>query len=125
MRKVLIIDDDEALREAMELLLSGEGYEVRVLDEHAPVLKEVAAFVPDVILLDMMMPGASGQQVARSLRNDPFASQIPIVALSAMRHPQSTLDAVGAQAFLSKPFELKELLSTINSAIARRQIKPA
>jgi two-component system response regulator MprA len=116
---VLIAEDDDEIRNALERILRFEGYRTRVVRDGAAALSAVTDDVPDAILLDVMMPFVDGLSVCRRLRE--HGNRTPILMLTA-RHEVSDrvagLDA-GADDYLPKPFELEELLARLRALLRR------
>jgi two-component system response regulator MprA len=116
---VLIAEDDDEIRNALERILRFEGYRTRVVRDGAAALSAVIDDVPDAILLDVMMPFVDGLSVCRRLRE--HGNRTPILMLTA-RHEVSDrvagLDA-GADDYLPKPFELEELLARLRALLRR------
>ncbi|HEU5248744.1 MAG TPA: PAS domain S-box protein [Thermoanaerobaculia bacterium] len=119
--RVLVIDDDPTSREALAVLLGDEGYEVRGASGGEEGLAALDDDTPDVLLLDMMMPGMDGLEVIRKIRNDPVRRGLPIVALTGdvtRERLQNVLDA-GADQFVAKPFRIPALLEAIRAILVR------
>jgi putative two-component system response regulator len=108
---VLIVDDEYAGRETLQSVLEGEGYTLEMAENGMQALEKARALLPDVILLDVMMPGMTGYEVCEHIRNDPHLAEIPIVILTALDDRDSMLTALkaGADDFISKPFDRFEL----------------
>jgi PAS domain S-box-containing protein len=108
---ILVVDDEPANCKLLELLLRHEGYEPRCVANGEEALTTVAARPPDLILLDVMMPGVDGYQVARTLKANPATSTIPIIMVTAHNDPSARLAGLeaGAEDFLSKPIDRAEL----------------
>ncbi|MFA7268390.1 MAG: response regulator [Sterolibacterium sp.] len=104
---VLIVDDDARNRKLVETLLRAAGHEVRCAGSGADALAAVAAAAPELILLDLMMPGMDGFEVARRLKADPSARNIPIVMVTALDDASSRarLAAAGVSQVLVKPVD--------------------
>ena len=81
---VLIIDDEPAAREGLEALLAGENYQLELAVNGLDGLAKAAQVAPDVILLDVMMPGMTGFEVCQHIRSDPQVAEIPIIILTAL-----------------------------------------
>jgi two-component system, OmpR family, response regulator MprA len=116
---VLVVDDDRAIRESLDRALSLEGYRVVAASDGAQALDLVSADVPDVIVLDLMMPNVDGLTVCRRLRAR--RDRTPILMLTARTETSdrvSGLDA-GADDYLPKPFDLDELLARIRALLRR------
>jgi DNA-binding response OmpR family regulator len=109
MVSVLVVDDETDIREAVVELLAEEGYEVLDAADGEEALRKARAFHPDVVLLDLMMPGMNGWEFCARRKGDPELARIPVIVLSALGRVQG-LDAAG---YLQKPFELDELLTAV------------
>jgi len=108
---ILIVDDEPAGRHTLESILEGQDYEL-VMAEGGPEAIEIAQkILPDVILLDVMMPGMDGFEVCRRLRNDPHLAEVPILILTALDDRKSLLQGLeaGADDYLTKPYDRYEL----------------
>ncbi len=108
---VLIVDDEYAGRETLQSILEGEGYRLEMAENGTQAIEKARQFLPDVILLDVMMPGMTGFEVCRHIRGDPRIAEIPIIMLTALDDRDSLLTALkaGADDFVSKPFDRYEL----------------
>jgi len=119
---VLVADDDRAIRESLERALQLEGYAVTCVADGVQSLSAVRRHEPDVIVLDVMMPGVDGLGVCRVLRADGFRT--PILMLTArveLTARVAGLDA-GADDYLPKPFELEELLARLRALLRRTKL---
>lgn len=122
---VLIIDDEPVNLSVLEGLLVPLGYRVETASDGSEALQKVAARAPDVILLDVMMPGIDGFEVCRRLKADTATALIPVVmvtALDAAQHKVRGLD-VGADDFLSKPVDEVELVARVRSSVHRSRLQ--
>src|SRR6266498_1507566 len=108
---VLIVDDEYIGRETLQSVLEGEGYELEMAENGLQAIEKAKKLLPDVILLDVMMPGMTGFEVCQRIRNDPEVAEIPIIILTALDDRDSLLNALkaGADDFISKPFDRYEL----------------
>jgi putative two-component system response regulator len=108
---VLIVDDEYIGRETLQAALEGEGYELEMAENGLQAIEKAKKLLPDVILLDVMMPGMSGFDVCGRIRSDPQIAEIPIIILTALDDRESLLNALkaGADDFISKPFDRYEL----------------
>jgi len=108
---VLIVDDEYAGRETLQSVLEGEGYILEMAENGTQAIERAKFLQPDVILLDVMMPGMDGFEVCRRIRNDPLVAEIPIIILTALDDRESMITALksGADDFISKPFDRYEL----------------
>ena len=108
---ILVVDDEESGRQTLESILESEGYHIEMAENGIQALEKAKIFLPDVILLDVMMPGMTGFEVCERVRNDPLLAEIPIIVLTALDDRESLLTALkaGADDFISKPFDRFEL----------------
>ncbi|MEN9933911.1 MAG: hypothetical protein RLZZ387_490 [Chloroflexota bacterium] len=114
---ILTIDDDPGGRLTLEALLYQEGYQLAFAQSGQEGLVLAASLLPDLILLDVMMPVLDGFSVCRSLRADPRLAQVPIILITALDDKDSRLEglASGADEFVTKPFDHAELLTRIRT----------
>jgi DNA-binding response OmpR family regulator len=117
-KTVLVVDDDNSIRELLRQELEAEGYGVREAKDGREALAQVKREKPDLIVLDVMMPELSGFDVAAVLRNDPETLNIPIVILSVMQDKQRGY-RLGVDRYFTKPTDTKELLNEIGSLLAQ------
>ncbi|MEJ9077670.1 MtrAB system response regulator MtrA [Gordonia malaquae] len=122
--RVLVVDDDAALAEMLTIVLRNEGFEPFVVGDGTQALTAVREVRPDLVLLDLMLPGMNGIDVCRVLRAD---SGVPIVMLTAK---SDTVDVVlglesGADDYMVKPFKPKELVARIRARLRRTEDEPA
>lgn len=112
-KKVMIVDDDEAIGDAVQLLLEEEGYEVLVVRKAKTVMDTTMGFCPSVIVVDYLLEDGDGVEIIRQLKSTDGVSHIPVVLFSAHPDGENQARACGAQAFLPKPFEVDQLLQLI------------
>jgi two-component system, OmpR family, response regulator MtrA len=122
--RVLVVDDDPALAEMLTIVLRGEGFDTAVVGDGTRALPAVRDLRPDVVLLDLMLPGMNGIDVCRAIRTE---SGVPIVMLTAKT---DTVDIVlglesGADDYVVKPFKPKELVARIRARVRRTETEPA
>lgn len=119
--RVLVADDDPVILRLIEVNLGLEGFEVETATRGEDALAKAKEASPDVILLDVMMPGMTGWEVARQLKEDGETSQIPVVFLSARTQEEDRRRgvALGVSAYVSKPFDPIELVETIRRLAGR------
>jgi two-component system alkaline phosphatase synthesis response regulator PhoP len=123
--RVLIADDNVQGAELLEAYLAGCGYELRTAADGEQTLQQVAAWQPDLILLDIMMPRLSGFEVCKRLRADPATREVGVLMITALDGPRDMDRAVdvGADEFLSKPIKKSELLLRVRSLLRTRTYK--
>jgi CheY-like chemotaxis protein len=116
---ILVIDDDAISREALIVLLEEEGYEVLTASGGEEGLKAVEEHRPNVLLLDMMMPGMDGVEVIRRIRQEPELGRVRIIALTGdvTRERRQKVFESGADQFVAKPFRIPELLDTVREIL--------
>jgi signal transduction histidine kinase len=112
MSTILIVDDSMSARETMLALLDGQGYELVTANNGPDALQLADSIQPDVILLDVMMPGMNGFEVCRRIRSAPELAEVPIVLITALDDRDSLLQGIeaGADDFFTKPMDRQELL---------------
>lgn len=115
-RKVLVAEDEPNIVASLEFLLGRAGYEVSVARTGSEALRLVHSVVPDLLLLDVMMPGHDGFEVCKRVRSVPALAAVRIVMLTArgLEEERGAGLALGADAYITKPFSTKELLATVN-----------
>lgn len=110
-KKILVVDDDQGIVDVMQIMLEGEGYEVRILTSGKGIQKQVLQYLPDVIFLDIWMPGIDGKQVTKLLKENDQIMHVSIVITSALNDTEKIAKDVGADDFLAKPFQMEDLLA--------------
>ncbi len=124
-RIALVVDDDAFVLSAMAELLSEEGYDVHTSSNGFSALRQVAEYRPVVILLDVVLPERSGADVLAELRGDPATRDIAIVLVTANPHCLTEAQIAEADAVVVKPFDVDELLQTVNRAVLRAATRHA
>ena len=119
-QKILIVDDDNNIAELISLYLTKECYECRIVNDGEEALKEVEAFQPNLVLLDLMLPGIDGYQVCREIRHK---SNLPIIMLSAKGEVFDKVLGLelGGDDYIIKPFDSKELVARVKAVLRRFQ----
>lgn len=117
--RILLIEDDPSILKGLELNLGLEGFQVRSATDGAKGLAAAAEWKPDLVVLDVMMPGMSGYEVCRELRRR--GSNVPILILSAKGTEMDRVQGLdlGADDYVTKPFGLQELLSRVRALLRR------
>ena len=118
--RILIVDDEPNIVISLEYLMRKEGYEVAVAKDGDDALARAMDFVPDLVLLDVMMPKKSGFEVCQALRAEPRLAAVKIIMLTAKgRETEVTKGlALGADAYVTKPFSTTDLVLRIKSLLA-------
>jgi DNA-binding response OmpR family regulator len=119
--RVLIAEDEPNIVVSLEFLLGQAGYEVQVATSGDDTLRALQSFRPDLILLDLMLPGINGFEICKRLRADPDFAAIRIVMLTARGRSTEVAKglALGADAYVTKPFGTHELLASIRSLLGQ------
>ncbi|MEW5816938.1 MAG: response regulator [Spirochaetota bacterium] len=114
---VLIVDDEIDIRDLIRELLRNEGFNLVFASNGRETLERIRECSPDVLLLDVMMPGMNGFEVCRHMRADSFSAEIPVILVTGLDDRQSRLKGIeaGADEFISKPFDKSELLLRIRT----------
>lgn len=121
MTKILIVDDEPTVRALLRDVLEIEGYEIAEANDGESALTAVAEEVPDLLVLDVMMPGMSGIDVLTELREQHSNSQLPIILLTAASDDDTTWRgwSSGASIYLQKPFDPSHLLDWVERLVSR------
>lgn len=117
MSKILVIDDDEGILESLDILLQTEGFTVRTSPDGKQTVRLAVSFQPDIILLDILLSGMDGRDVAVELKKNPETKHIPIIMISAHPTAAQSVKKIGAVAFISKPFGIEKLRETLQKYI--------
>jgi two-component system sensor histidine kinase/response regulator len=122
---ILVVDDTPANLRLLERLLSGAGFHVRPAASGETAIAAAAARPPDLVLLDVDMPGMDGYEVCRALKQDPALADVPVVFLSALGETSDKLEAfaAGGVDYVTKPFHLEELRARIATHLELRQLR--
>ncbi|MBA1443486.1 MAG: phosphate regulon transcriptional regulator PhoB [Chromatiales bacterium] len=118
---ILVVDDESAVLEMLRFVLEQEGFHVVVAEDAAVAIKRMQQSPPDLILLDWMLPGMSGIELASRLKSDQVTESIPIIMLTAKGEEDDKVRGLetGAEDYVTKPFSARELLARIRSVLRR------
>ena len=124
--KILVVDDEEDIRELVRYNLAREGYQVTTVGSGEEALKQAGAKLPNLIVLDLMLPGIDGFDVCRQLKSDPRTAHIPIVMLTVKGEESDIVVGLelGADDYITKPFSPKVLLARLKAVLRRREKEP-
>lgn len=118
-KKILVVDDDQAILEMLDEVLSYYGYDVNTLARGEKVFERIDEFQPDLILMDVMLAGMDGRVICSAIKSVKSVSGIPIILISATENSTSCLNKEGSpNDFVSKPFDVDYLLNKIEHQLA-------
>jgi DNA-binding response OmpR family regulator len=114
-KRILVVDDDPDILDALQFMLEYAGYEVKTTEkgEYAENLRATNGGLPDVIILDVLLSGKDGRLICQKLKSREETKRIPIIMISAHPNAKQSVAAVGADDFLAKPFDMDDLLTKI------------
>jgi len=118
--RILIVDDEPAIVLSIEFLLQNAGYETAVARNGYQALQEAASFLPQLVVLDVMLPEVDGFEVCRQLRADPLHADVKILLLSARGRAEEIERGVrlGANSYMTKPFATRELVASVRALLS-------
>ncbi|MBU0704709.1 MAG: response regulator [Chloroflexi bacterium] len=118
---ILVIEDDPMTSRLVELMLVHEGYQVTIASNGLQGLEMAQTLSPDLVLLDLMLPGPDGFDVLNQLQAKPQTARVPVIVVSSKSQhtDKQTAASIGANAYLTKPYKRAELLETIRSLLKR------
>ena len=117
--KVMVVDDDEALLQTLGWILKEKGYAVVPVSNAVELMAKLEHERPDLLLLDIMMPGADGLELLEQIKTDEQWRDIPVLMLSSMPPEEATVKAftLGASDYIAKPFRVRELLARVEARL--------
>lgn len=118
-KRVLLVEDEANIREAMSFLLSREGWDVATHDDGGTTLARIADVRPDLLVLDYMLPGRSGMEILTDLRADPAYADMPVLMLTArgQARDREQAERAGVSRFMTKPFSNAEVLTAVRDLV--------
>ncbi len=118
MQKILIVEDDEKLRDELEIFLKNNGYDAQSLKKFDDTIQDILQIHPDLVLLDINLPGSDGEYVCKEVRKQ---SQVPIIIVTSRDNELDELLSInyGADHYITKPFNIQILLAKISSLLRR------
>jgi DNA-binding response OmpR family regulator len=123
-KKILIVDDETINLDFFEVMLSKLGFAVEKATDGKEALEKVKRFLPDLILLDNIMPNMTGWEVTKILKNDPKYKEIPIIMFSALDDVKDKVEGfeLGVDDYITKPFNFSEVLARIRAVLRNREL---
>lgn len=125
-KKILVVDDEPDVTDLVGYHLRAKGFQVEALNDATASIGRARGFLPDLIILDIMMPHLSGLQICRILRSEPKLARVPIIFLTAKAEPADRIEGFesGADDYLAKPFSPKELVLRVEAILRRLDAPP-
>jgi len=123
MAKILVVDDDTKIQMVVRIMLQKKGYDVKCVSSGLEAFQEIPEFKPDLIMLDVMMPGMGGYEVCRKLKSSESTKNIPVIMLTALGMGEDFEKAIenGADWYIVKPFNSRQLLSRVSMLLDGEQ----
>ncbi|AVJ56761.1 phosphate regulon transcriptional regulatory protein PhoB [Idiomarina sp. OT37-5b] len=120
-RRILIVEDEAPIREMLSFVMEQHGYQAVEAKDFDTAVSKIAEPYPDMVLLDWMLPGGSGIQLAKKIKGDDFTRNIPIIMLTARGEEEDKVKGleVGADDYITKPFSPKELMARMRAVFRR------
>ncbi|MBN2703655.1 MAG: response regulator [Pontiellaceae bacterium] len=120
-KKIMVVEDEAPIQELLQFNLERNKYQVKVVDSGEEAISEAVQFMPDLILLDIMLPGADGLEVCKQLKANPKTERIPIIMLTALCEEADIVTGLelGADDYITKPFTPRVLLARVKAALRR------
>lgn len=119
-KKILICDDDEGILDMLTLVLEDSGYQVIAEANSLNLHQLIETEQPDLLLVDLWMPVLSGDQVVRRLKSNADTKILPVIVISASTDGQKIATEAGADCYISKPFDIDELVGTVQDFLEKR-----
>jgi two-component system phosphate regulon response regulator PhoB len=126
-KSIFVVEDEEDILELLRFNLTREGYSVTTATSGEEAVKGISRKIPDLVLLDLMLPGLDGLEVCRALKKDPKTAGIPIVMATAKGEESDVVSGLelGADDYITKPFGMKVLIARVRAVLRRKRETPA
>lgn len=121
-KKVLVIDDDEALLEVLEQVLEYAGFGVKCSAWEHNFFDQIDQYKPDLVIIDYLLQGVNGGDICHQIKANPKTSFLPVILISAYPRVLHSLGSYGFDMFIAKPFDITELVDNINNCLSETQI---
>ncbi len=125
-KNILVVEDEEDILELVEYNLAKNGFRVTTVSSGEAALREVRTDPPDLVVLDLMLPGVDGLEICKTLKGDPRTAKIPVVMLTAKGEESDIITGLelGADDYIAKPFSPKVLIARVRTVMRRRIAAP-
>lgn len=125
-KRIVMVEDEKDMADLVAKRLRREGYDIAVVHDGADALHMILAEPPDMVLLDIMLPGISGTEIATQLRNDPRTTRLPIIMLTAKSEESDIVVGLklGADDYVTKPFSMSVLIARMEARFRRQAAAP-
>lgn len=120
---ILVCDDDPGILEVIKIILEENNIEVVTASGGKGIQKLIASVKPDMLFLDLWMPGIEGEEITKILKRDPKTKKIPIIIISALNDTKDIAKKVGANDFISKPFTIEGLLEVVQKNLKSTSLR--
>jgi len=120
-KKILIVEDDRDILDLLKDVLEKEGFEVTDLNHTESITKSIEKHHVELVILDFLLPGINGGELCHDIKCHPSTASIPVIMLSAFPRVLESLGNYGSDAFIAKPFDVGELVRTVNNCFDKRQ----
>lgn len=126
-QRILVVEDEDDIRELLRYNLQKEGYQLTCVVSGEAAIDKACSDVPDLILLDLMLPGQDGFEVCKELKKTPATQKIPIIMLTAKGEESDVVTGLelGAADYVTKPFSPRILIARVRAVLRRRAVRPA
>ena len=124
MKRILVIDDEIAILQALEEALIELGYAVKTLPDPKHLSREIEVFRPDLLLLDFMLNNSNGGAICHQLKSQPETANLPVIMMSGYNEVSEFAEKSGCDAFIKKPFDLSELNKRLHDCL-NNDVQPA
>lgn len=123
MALIYIVEDDESIREIEEFALKNSGHKVLGFEDAKSLYKQIADVIPDLVLLDIMLPDENGNEIVKKLRRSPYTKKLPIIMVTAKTADIDLVKGLedGADDYIKKPFSVMELISRVKALLRRTE----
>lgn len=115
MKRILVIDDDESILDAIRIILEEEGYTVLLQSDVSQIMKVIQKLKPDLILLDVMLGIIDGRDICRQIKNHRYLRSTPVIMLTATKDMRNVIEDFVPDGYIAKPFDIQVLIDAVKS----------